>query len=150
MITINNVPKSYIPYHRLVICSNTLIGGVNVVAIGEVLPLIIGRGDKPRIWLQAVARPDSSDFITIVEESMSTHPAVKVYEDNNVIKVEASGTLVLAIKSTGNDSAEVENLDLRPLGLNMYGTRDSLTVGGSTFSQNTMTGGKVFIGLGKR
>ncbi|MEK6725714.1 MAG: hypothetical protein AABY54_04075 [Deltaproteobacteria bacterium] len=149
MITINNLPKSYIPYDTLVVCSNTLIGGVNVVAIGEVLPLLIGKGDKPRIWLQAIAKPDSSDFVTIVEESISTHPAVKIYEENNVIKVEASGTLVLTVKLTGENSAEVEILDFRPLGLNMHGTKGSLTVGGSTFSQNTMSGGKVFIGFGK-
>ncbi len=149
MITINNLPKSYIPYDTLVVCSNTLIGGVNVVAIGEVLPLLIGKGDKPRIWLQAIAKPDSSDFVTIVEESISTHPAVKIYEENNVIKVEASGTLVLTVKLTGENSAEVEILDFRPLGLNMHGTKGSLTVGGSTFSQNTMSGGKVVIGFGK-
>lgn len=149
MITVNNLPKSYTPYDTLVVCSNKLIGGVNVVAIDDVLPLLIGRGFKPKIWLQAIARPDQRDFVTIVEESISKHPAVKIYEENDVIRVEVSGVLVLAVKPTGENSAEVETLDFRPLGLNMYGTSASLTVGGSTFSQNTMSGGKVFIGFGR-
>ncbi len=149
MITINNLPKSYTPYDKLIVCSNTLIGGVNVVAIGEALPLLIGKGDKPRIWLQAIAKPNSSEFVSVVEESIPTHPAVRIYEEKNVIKIEASGILILAVKLTGENSAEVEALDFRPLGLNMHGTKDSLMVGGSTFSQNTMSGGKVFIGLGK-
>lgn len=149
MITVNNLPKSYTPFDTLVVCSNTLIGGVNVVAIGDVLPLLIGKGFKPKIWLQAVAKPDSRDFVTIVEESISKHPAVKIYEENDVIRVELSGILVLAVKSMGENSAEVETLDFRPLGLNMHGTKGSLTAGGSIFSKNTMSGGKVFIGFGK-
>lgn len=148
MITLNNLPKSFSPYNTLVVCSNTLIGGVGFVAVGDVLPLLIGKGEKPRIWLQAIAKPNSRDFVTVVEDSISKHPAVKIYEESGVIRVEASGTLVLAVRPTGEDSAEVEALDFRPLGLNLHGTKSSLTVGGSTFSENTMSGGKVFIGLG--
>lgn len=149
MITFNNLPKSYIPYHTLVICSNTLIGGGAVLSIGEALPLLIGKGDKPKIWLQGIEKDHSTNYVTIVEESISKHSSVKIYEENNVIKIELSGTLLLAVKSTGNDSAEIEVLDLRPLGFNIYGDKYVLTAGGSTLSQNTMTGGKVFIGFKK-
>jgi len=148
MITFDNLPKSYTPYETLVICSNTLTGGVNVAAFSNVLPILIGKGAKPRIWLQAVAKPNSNDFVTIVDDSISTHPSVRVFEENNVIKIDVNRTLVLAVRSTGENSAEVESLDFRPLGLNMYGSKNSLNVGGSILSQNTMMGGRAFIAFG--
>lgn len=150
MITTSNLPKTFTPYETLVVCSNTLIGGVNVVAIGDVLPLLIGKGAKPKIWMQAVDKPGSTDFVTIIDESISTHPAARIYEENNVIKVEVSGTLVLAVRPTGDNSAEVEILDSRPLGLNIHGTRSSLNVGDTTLSHNTMSGGSAFIGFEKQ
>ena len=82
MITRNNMPKSYNPINTLKICSNTLYGGGNLVAVGDVLPILIGKGEKPKIWLQALADSKENKFVTIIDESISKHPAVKVYEES--------------------------------------------------------------------
>lgn len=148
MITKNNLPKSYIPYNILVVCSNTLTGGGHLVAVGDILPIVIGKGDKPKIWLQALRDPKEKEFITIVESSISKNPAVRVYEDDDTLKINVSGTLVLSIKATGEDSAEIDTLDMRPLGLNLNGAKNELTVGGNTFSGNSMSGGGTLIGFG--
>ena len=111
MITRNSLPKSYTPYASLVVCSNSLLGGGHIVSIGDVLPIIIGRSEKPMIWLQALTKPESKEFITIVEGSISKHPAVKVYEENDVLKVSVSGTTVLSVRATAENSAEVDELD---------------------------------------
>lgn len=148
MITRENLPKSYSPYETLVVCSNTLSGGGHILAIGDALPILVGKGEKPQIWLQALSNPDKNEFVTIVEASISKHPAVKVLEENGAINIHVGGTNVLSVKVLSDTSAEVFFLDLRPLGINLYGSNSELKVGNSTFSGNSFAGGGTMIGFG--
>jgi hypothetical protein len=150
MITKDNLPKSYTPYKTLVVCSNTLSGGGNILAIGEVLPVLVGKGEKPQVWLQALSNPDKNEFITIVEASISKHQAVKVFEDSDALNIHVGGTNVLSVRVIGDDSAEVFSLDLRPLGINLHGNNSVLKVGNSTFSRNSFAGRGTMIGFGKK
>lgn len=145
MITRDKLPKSYTPYSTLTVCSNILLGGSNILAIGKVLPILVGKGEKPQVWLQARSDPKNSKFVTIVEASISKHPAVKVFEDNNVLNISVAGTNILSVKASDENSAEILLLDLRPLGLNVYGNESQLQAGGSTFTQNTFSGGGTLI-----
>lgn len=92
---------------------------------------MIGKGEKLMVWLQALTKPESKGFVTIVEGPISKYPAVKVYEENNVLKVSISGTMVLSVTATADDSAEVDELDLRPLDLNLHGDSSTSMVGAS-------------------
>ncbi|MBS3667067.1 hypothetical protein [Vreelandella boliviensis] len=148
IFTKNSLPKSYQPYEKLTVCSNTLVGGGHVAAVGEILPLIIGTGEKPQIWLQAINNVEDTEFISIVENSVSKHPAVDVIELSGVVTVKIQGIIVLSVMSSSENSAVVNSMDLRPIGLNIFGDMHALKVGGSTFSGNTMSGGGVLIGLG--
>lgn len=146
--TRNNLPKSYQPYENLTVCSNTLIGGGHIVAVGDALPLIIGKGEKPQIWLQAISDPDKQEFVSIVENSVSKHPVVEVKEVSGSVVVSIQGKVVLSVKPLSENNAVVESMDLRPIGLNMFGDSSSMNVSGGTFSGNSMSGGGVLIGLG--
>lgn len=148
MITKNSLPKNYIPFNTLKVCSNTISGGGNLVAIDEVLPLLIGKGEKPKIWLQALADSKSKTFVTIVEESISKHSSVKVFEESGLLNIIISEELVLSVKMLDQDTVVVEKLDFRPIGLNIHGDSSSLIVGGGTFSGNSMSGGGTLLGLG--
>ena len=148
MITRNNLPSSYIPYSTLVICSNTMLGGGHIVAVGEVLPLVIGKGEKPQIWLQAISNPKNNEFVSIIEASVSKHPAVEILEQNGSIEVTIQNNKILIVRAESQDKAVVSQLDLRPIGLNLVGTTASLSVGGTTLSGNSMSGGGVLIGFG--
>ncbi len=143
--TRKNLPKSFTPYNSLTICSNTLIEGGYIITVGEVLPLIIGKGNKPQIWIQALKNAKTKEFILIVENSVSQHPAVKVLEVDDSIVVSIQGIDILSIKQKNDDFAVVDSMDLRPIGLNLYGNSSSLSVGDSKFSGNTMQGGGVLI-----
>jgi hypothetical protein len=147
IFTLKNLPKSYVAYKSLKVCSNTLSGGGHIASIGDTLPLIIGKGDKPQIWLQALTNPETKQFTPIVESSVSKHPAVVVKEVSGYVVVSVQGTQILKVKAKGG-SANVEILDLRPLGLNLSGNSTSMNVGGNTFSNNSMSGGGVLISLG--
>lgn len=146
MITRNNLPKNFLPYKKLVICSNSLIDGGFLLSIGDVLPLIIGKGQKPLIWLQAVVNSKSQEFIQIVEASVSKHPHVSVIEENNNLTINIKNTKILSINKY-EDSAIIDYMDLKQIGFNIYGDEQKLIIGNSTFSGNSMSGGGTLIGL---
>ena len=146
MITRDNLPENFENYDSITICSNTLNGGGHVVAVGDVLPLVIGKGSKPQIWLQAMSNPEKKEFVPIIESSVSRHPAVEILEENGAIVVTIQGSKVLVVSAQGN-SALISELDLRPIGLNLHGNQSVLIAGGSTLSGNTMSGGGVLIGF---
>jgi hypothetical protein len=148
MITRENLPSSYVPYKTLVICSNSMLGGGHIVSVGDVLPLVIGKGEKPQIWLQAISNPETKNFVPIIEASISKHPSVEILEKNGNIEVTVQHNKILVVRAESADKAVVSQLDLRPIGLNLVGNANSLTVDGSSFSGNSMAGGGVLIGFG--
>lgn len=148
MITRENLPSSYSPYEKLVICSNSMLGGGHIVAVGDVLPLVIGKGEKPQIWLQAINNPETKEFVSIIEASVSKHPAVEILETDGSIEVTIQDNKILVVRAESENKAVVSHLDLRPIGLNLVGNASSLSVGGSTLSGNSMAGGGVLIGFG--
>ncbi|MEZ8107331.1 hypothetical protein [Vibrio cortegadensis] len=144
----NKLPDGYKPLKKLTICSNTLTGGGNLVSIGGDIPVRIGRGSIPQVWIKAIADSSTNELVPIVEKNKSLHPAIKVVTQNNKITVLISGETVLSAKAPSQDVVVVDKLDLRPLGLNLYGDSSSLKVGGNTFSRNSMHGGGTLIGFG--
>lgn len=148
MITRKNLPTSYNPYETLVICSNSMLGGGHIVSVGDVLPLVIGKGEKPQIWVQAISNPETKEFVSIIEASVSKHPAVEILEKDGSIEVTIQNNKILVVRAESENKAVVSHLDLRPIGLNLVGNVSSLSVGGSTFSGNSMSGGGVLIGFG--
>lgn len=139
------LPKGYTPYELLNICSNKLTGGANIIIVGDILPLIIGRGSKPQIWLRAIQNPQSKKFISLVEASVSQHPLVRVEEVGRQLVVKVQGATVLRVEQTSEDRAFVSELDLRRLGLNVFGTLSHLNAGGVTFSNNTFSGSGALV-----
>lgn len=148
MITTENLPKGYVPYQDLNFCSNTILGGGHIFALGKVIPLLIGTGPAPRVWLQAVAAPRSKDFVMVVADSVSTHPAVDVSVKGSKVVVSVRGKSVLTVEAFGEQRAVVSEIDFRRLGLNIFGGSDALSLGGMKLSHNTMSGVGVAFGLG--
>lgn len=148
MITTENLPEHFRPYQSLSFCSNNISGGGHIFAMGQVLPLLIGVGPSPRVWLQAVATPGSKEFVTVVADSKVTHPAVDVEVNGGRVVVSVRGIVVLSVEAKDDQSAEVSEVDFRPLGLNVFGSSSSLNLGGMQLSNNTFSGVGVAFGLG--
>jgi hypothetical protein len=146
--TRNNLPSSYQPYEKLTICSNSLIGGGHVVELAGVLPLIIGYGEKPQVWLQAISNPEKMEFVSVVENSVSKFSTVEVKEIDGSIIITIQGKQVLKVRNVSNSEAVVENMDLRPIGLNLYGDANNMNIPNGSISGNSMSGGGVLLGLG--
>jgi hypothetical protein len=147
MITRSTLPASFIPYKKLTICSNSLIDGGFLLSMGDILPLVIGKGEKPQIWLQALLNSEKKEFISIVEASISKHPAVSIIDASGMLTIKVQNIKILSISDYNENSAEVDLIDLRPIGFNIYGDSKKLVIGNSTFSSNSMSGGGVLIGF---
>lgn len=148
MITKESIPTGYKAYQSITVCSNEIVGGGHLFAMGDILPLLIGSGPKPLIWLQAVAAPNSKEFVTIVDASVSTHPAVRVSDQGGKVTVVIGGKTVLAVEALSEQKAIVSELDLRPIGLNVHGNASMLYVGGMQISGSTFAGVGTAFGFG--
>lgn len=143
-----HLPKGYKQYNSLTICSNVIKGGGHFLSVNNALPLIIGKGTKPQIWIQAMSSSNAGGFISIVENSVAKNSAVKIFELDGVMNISVDNKRILSVKSNADsDSAQVDFLDMRPIGLNIYGDSKLLTVGTSTFVGNSMSGGGVLFGF---
>lgn len=148
MITRDTLPEAYKPYQKLTVCSNVLIGGGHLVALGEVLPLLVGSGESPTVWLQAPTDQTGKSYVPLVLASVASHPAVTVISNRQGLTVSVGGVPVIHVAQVDSESAVIDLLDLRPIGLNIFGDGTSLTAGGASFSQNTFSGVGTLIAFG--
>jgi hypothetical protein len=149
MITTTNLPIDFTPCNKVKLCSNTILGGSQLFLLGNTVPLLVGEGrQSPRIWLQAISDPATREFLTVVEDSRSMHPAVNVSVNGSSISILVNRHIVLKAKSFGNSDVVINEIDLRPLGLNVHGDQSGLSLGGMQLSNNTMSGVGVAFALG--
>ncbi|QSV15469.1 hypothetical protein [Photobacterium ganghwense] len=137
MITTSNFPPLYKPLDELEICSNKLIGGGNLISIGDVLPILIGAGRKPKVWLQAMQNKTRESFVTIVDNSKSMHPFVDVKNKNKITEFYVKDILILRVNNRTRTRAVVDYVNLQPLGINVIGDKSKLVAGNATFSNST-------------
>lgn len=145
------VPSDYRPYEQLLFCSNQLRNVRYPLMIENHVPLLIGVGTMhPRIWLLAPTDNTREVWSYVVEDNVSRHPnfVVKPSPLERAVRVTAGGNLLLLATALTASSAEVEQLDLTPIGLRVTGTRTKLMIGTNTISNSTASGGEAFIGLG--
>ncbi|MBY5948275.1 hypothetical protein [Photobacterium rosenbergii] len=140
MITTNNLPESYSPLDELEICTNRIVGGGHLVSMGNVLPILIGSGRKPKVWLQAVNNPHQHSFITIVDESKSLHPFVDINIKRKNLDLYIKDQHVLSVEYSTRSRAKITHIDLRPLGIIIYSSGDNLQAGNMSFSNTTFKG----------
>lgn len=145
--TSQHLPENYRPYGSLTACSNTIIGGGHLASLGDAIPLIIGKGEKPKIWLQALTNSESKEFQLILEESIPQNPAVRVKETNGTINIFINETQILSVKEASEDSVIIDYLDLSPVGFNIHGSSGALSIGNSVLSGNQMHGRLALIGF---
>lgn len=144
MIRPNNLPASYDPYNIVRLCSNTLEGGAHLFEVSGTLPLLIGQGEQPVVWLSASTGPGK--MVDIVTASKPVHPDVAVTDAFGGTVVMVGSEKVLSLKELNNNEIEIDFLDLRPIGLNIFGNKtDGLTIGTNKFVGNNFKGIGTFI-----
>lgn len=150
MYSLAKLPEDYYQLDVLEICSNKIIGGGFPFSIKSVLPIIIGGGNRPQVWLQTLKNVKDNSGLVLVDNNISKMKDIFVFEDNESenLEIYRNKEKLLKVKLLDKSKARISFLDLRPIGLNIYGNPIELNIGGSKFSNNTIEGVGVFIQLG--
>lgn len=147
-----SLPKNYIPYDELHLCGNTLKNVRIPFLIGETPVLLIGKNTVPQVWLSAQTSPGSHEWKYIVEENRSLNPAVYVdaQGENRTVYVRVSNIVIIKVAAHSPTKAVIEVLDLRPIGLNVYGDSSGLSLATNKYAGNSMMNSQVAFALGNR
>ncbi len=143
-----DLPTQYEPFETVRIGSNTLKNVKALASVGSNLPILIGRGLTPRVWISIPADQTGSRWYPLVKDNFSTHPDIKVEARAKVTYVRTPQGTVLTALRVSDDVLSIQKLDLRPFGLNIYADERSLHVMGSKLSNNEFTNVQVVIGVG--
>ena len=146
---LDSLPTEFTPYKQLEIATNKLVDGVALVSVNGFIPVLIGRGETPEIWVTIPADQQGKEWRPIVSNNTSLLDVITVIAKDNVIQVAMAADIVLEVKEIASESAEITKCNLRPFGINVYLEDDCLKVMANRYSGNTITEAKIFIDVGK-
>ncbi|HHX8575407.1 TPA: hypothetical protein ACVO35_004177 [Vibrio alginolyticus] len=146
---INTLPSAYVKPKKISLASNTLRNVTAILEVNGFVPLLLGNGDKPRVWLYIPANREGTEWYPLIKDNFSTNPNVTVKGGKKSITIDTpEGNIITARKEGG--VINVTKLDLRPVGLDLYITGESVRFMGSTFTNNTFTNVEVMFGVGSK
>lgn len=146
------LPNDYIPFNEIVFCSNLFINGNVLIQIGNDAILLVGNGEVPLIWLKYPT--NHNNWAYIVEKNTPLHKDISIFANNrtttmifnllntindNIIKnynLDIKKTII-KVSKISNKKAIIEELDLRPIGLEIYGNNDGLNVATNYLKNNS-------------
>jgi hypothetical protein len=140
-------PTQYEPFARVRIGSNILENVKALVSVAGHLPLLVGDGPTPRVWLSIPADAKGSRWYPLVKDNFSSHADITVEASPKKIVVRTPQTIVLSAISGKEGALWFQRLDLRPFGLNIYADEASLHVMGSTLTKNQFRDIPVVVGV---
>ena len=136
------LPKDYEPFRTLIVCSNVLVGGQYILTVGTFPVLLIGKGVFPLVWCSIPVNEDRSKWVYVIERNSPTRDALRIEfaDENREIIICLSDTQeILRVRKIDEKQAEVDALDLRPLGFDVYGDKHQLRVGRAVFKYSTFS-----------
>lgn len=131
---------------KLTICSNILIGGGDLIKIENFVPLVIGAGILPKIW---IIIKSENKLIEIIKENSTNNNQIRIDTDLKLreVKIFAGYLHLITAKMVKNGECIVNHLDLRPIGLNIFGNSTELNIATNKFSKNSLQGSKFLISM---
>ncbi len=144
----SQLPREYSPFEELDICSNSFINGVIPLEVHGNIVFLVGQGEHPAVWVSAPASAMGDEWMFVVENNQALYKEAVVEFPENATVVLVADTILLYTERLSEQKAEVTSLDLRPLGLNVYGDRNGLNVGGQRLIGNTFRNVHTMVGIG--
>jgi hypothetical protein len=137
--TVKTLPGDFVPFSLLSVCGNTMTNGKAPFAFGDTVPLLVGAGERVKIWLSAPKDRAGQHWMDLIVAGRAIHPEVKVLysEDSSEVSVQWRRVPMIEIKKDSLKAARVTFLDLRPVGLNIFGDSQSLQLGPHRLVRNS-------------
>lgn len=145
---LNSLPTGYKQPDKLIIASNKLNNVKAILEINGNLPILIGDGKKPRIWLYIPANKEGTEWYPLIKDNFSTDPTVLVMEKENSITITTPQGNVIECVKQKDGVIVVSKLDLRQFGLDFIAEGNTIKFMGNTFTNNTFTNVGVMFGVG--
>ncbi|MBU9219605.1 hypothetical protein [Burkholderia multivorans] len=145
---VGTLPAGYVPYETLVLCSNKLSVQVPLMLKGVGAPLLVGKGENPRLWIAVTTTAPVRQFFYIVQDNSPLSPQVQVKSEGGTTTVSTGNNILCSVSQTGEREAVVSSLDLRPVGLAVHGNSDELWIGKSRMSHSQFIGAQVAVMIG--
>lgn len=131
-----NLPKEYEPYEELEFLSNKAKNYRLLIKAEGFSPILIGKGDQPLVWIAQRHPKDPKKWGYLVYANKSFHPQVNVKIADKKIEVVLEKTIIVSIKEVSPSKAKISKLDLRPIGLNIYGDETRMLIGNTPLIGN--------------
>lgn len=135
-------PLDYTPFEELVICGNAFINGQIPLEMNGHFPFLVGKGlgHDVWVWLSMPATQQMKEWRSLVKKNVSINKLITVDTNTNgTVKILARGQLVILVTRENETKANIRNLDLRPIGLRVFGDANGLTMGTNSFVGNTFS-----------
>ena len=137
-------------YQELIVCSNYLKNFTSIIRHSDsgFEPLAIKESScgKPLVFLKGFDR-NSSTSIEVVNGDKSVISGVAFEHSKTGCLVTFNETVILELVLNENNIMEVINLDMRPLGYNIFGNTASLNMGGNAISRSSAINSDSFLGI---
>ncbi len=144
-----DLPNEFVEFEELSFCSNILQNCKIPIAIDDRPIVLVGKGDQPQIWLWGVVDQKTKELFQIVSSNsvrIFTAP-IKVKSENDSTCVKLNDTIIIKAVKLSDEKATIEQIDMRPLGFNIYGNSSTLNVGTKVMVGNHIVGSRAFIAL---
>ena len=148
MVNAVNKTSEYIPYEKIILGSNK-ISCEHLININGFHPIIIRKGDVPRIWLYVMSK---GQIITLVDDSKGVYDMITVVNDDTKKEItiffeEMPQSVVVILKATyeNKNILYIKEMDLNPIGLSVVSDEKELRIGNNHISGNVVTGAESFI-----
>ena len=153
MLLTDNLPPDYVPFERLILCGNTLINCRVPIKMKGQPPFLVGKGQRlaPWVWLSMPTNKDIEGWIELVERNISTNRRIVVTSpsENSVVIATTADPIqpVLAATRDSEEQATIHKLDLRHVGLRVYGDKNGLVLATNTFIGNTFENADTMLSI---
>jgi hypothetical protein len=139
-------------FEELIICNNLFRNGKVILMVGNFIPLLIEKNKYPLVslsipidkdkWKVIVRKNKSLNSNILVNLLKNSKLCVEINKENVDFKKIGKYTLnlrktILSVEKTADSSAIINEIDMRPLGFNIYCDHDGLHVGGIVLSNNS-------------
>lgn len=139
----------FIPYKILKLCSNILCVRF-IIEISGFYPIIIGRGEIPLVWL--FVKMDNV-ILPLVEKNLPRTPQIKIFISESTLRLSVYDInkkdwveLVQIVFEDPNEP-DINYIDLRPIGISLFGNENELNIGGLKLANNRFEGSEVLVGI---
>ena len=150
MVNAMNKTTECTPYKKIIIGSNE-ISCKYLININGFYPIIISKGDVPRIWLYVMSK---GQIITLVDDSKGVFNRISVVNDDikkeiTIIFEETPGSVFVILKAIYESEGVlyIKEMDLNPIGLSIVSDEKELRIGNNHFSGNVVIGAESFISM---